>query len=132
MRSLTSPGSETGILQATIIDFFGRVAWFLLHRVFITTLQFISVVYRCGQWFLNRLLNVQTCLICLFWLSDIKCELVIMSFFLVSGGRWVCTKGSSSMRVVGHWNEAEGVVGCSSIERHSEFNRTEPWASSGL
>lgn len=53
-----------------------------------------------------------------------------MSVFLVSGGRWVYTKGSSSMRVVGHWNEAEEMMGCSSIERHSKLNRTEPWASS--
>lgn len=34
------------------------------------------------------------------------------------------------MRVVGHWNEAEEMMGCSSIERHSKLNRTEPWASS--
>lgn len=34
------------------------------------------------------------------------------------------------MGVVGHWNEAEEVVGCSSIRRHSRLNRTEPWASS--
>lgn len=53
-----------------------------------------------------------------------------MSVFLVSGGRWGYTEGSSSRKVAGHWDEAEEVVGCSSIERHSKHNRTEPWVTS--
>lgn len=54
----------------------------MLHRVFITALQFISVVYRCGQWVLNRLIK--------FSLTDIKCNLLSrVSFWLVEEDEYV-------------------------------------------
>lgn len=53
-----------------------------------------------------------------------------MSFWLVQEDGYIL-KAAPPWGVVGHWNEAEEVVGCSSIGRHSKLNRTEPWASSG-